>query len=99
MLWSIGVASSSAAHKLLTLSDPKHVPTEHPRYLAGTEIMEVLHLRKGGEEDLRARIQREYWDKSGPIISVANQEGDLLTFSVAPGGNLSLRIERGGASR
>jgi hypothetical protein len=60
--------------------------------LAGTEITEILYLRKDGKDDLRARIRRESWQTPGPIVAVPNPDGDHLLFSVELGGKLSLTV-------
>lgn len=92
MLWSIGIAASAAAHELLVTSDSSHVPAAHGRYLAGTEITEVLYLREGGKDDLRARVRREDWSVPGPLISMPSPSGQHLLLSVSDGGKLRLTV-------
>ena len=57
MLRSLGVVASAAAHQLLREQDSCHQLVEHESYFHGTEISEVLYLRKEGKDDLRVELR------------------------------------------
>ena len=92
MLRSLGVVASAAAHQLLREQDSCHQLVEHESYFHGTEISEVLYLRKEGKDDLRVELRRKRWNEAGRIMTVRNAEGKLLCFSILQGGRLSLEV-------
>jgi len=92
MLRSLGVLASSVCHELVRQIDPHSIAVTHNPYMAGTQIYEAMYLREGGTDDLRVGMRKEEWTKAGPVMTVRNQEGQDLVFSIADGGRLQLAV-------